>query len=76
MYKLWHSFSILSLGVMMADSRGFATNRGFLPDIRKAAEAPEQTLIRGRTPGEDFHCYTQVLLVSGAPAWPNINLTP
>lgn len=32
-YKLWHSFSILSLGVVIADSRGFATDRGFLPDI-------------------------------------------
>lgn len=34
MYKLWHSFRILSLGVVIVDSSGFATVRGFLqPDI-------------------------------------------
>lgn len=33
-YKLWHSFRILSLGVLIVDSSGFATVRGFLqPDI-------------------------------------------
>lgn len=60
----------------MADSRGFATDRAFLPDMMQAAGAAEQTLIRLRAPGEDFHRRTPAPLVSGAPVWPNIDMTP
>lgn len=39
-YKLWHSLKIRSLGVVIADSRGFATERGFLPPDMTVVELP------------------------------------
>lgn len=56
-YRLWHSFSILSLGVVMADSRGFATDRGFLPDIMND-RLYQPSLFCFNQPGEGFRCCT------------------
>lgn len=54
-YRLWHSFSILSLGVVIADSRGFATDLGFLPDMVSDARGTRFSALsyttRGRVSG-------------------------
>lgn len=59
-YKLWHSFSILSLGVVIADSRGFATDLGFLLGIVNTGHPA--LICCFLSPGEDFQCCTSSLV--------------
>lgn len=73
-YRLWHSFSILSLGVVIADSRGFATDRGFLPDIvNRVANSHSAVYEKGKTFGvAQAHTYTRG---RSATSWSNTDRT-